>query len=67
MWCTALDSIDFAMLAYPVLLNSGAEPPAPAVERRWLALLAERATPLLLRCLQMWKGGAPRQPLTRLL
>ncbi len=66
-WCTALDSTDRAMLAYSALLDSGADPLAPAVERRWLALLAERVTPMLLRCLQMWKGGAPRQLLTRVL
>ena len=66
-WCAALDSVDCAMLTYSALLDSGAEPPTPAVERRWLALLAERVTPLLLCCLQMWKGGAPRQPLTRVL
>ncbi len=66
-WCTALDSIDHAMLAYSALLDSDAEPPVPAVEQRWLAMLVDRITPLLLRCLQMWKGGAPRQPLTRVL
>jgi len=66
-WCRALDSVECAMLAYSALLDSGAEPLAPAVEQRWLAMLVDRVTPLPLRCLQMWKGGAPRQPLTRLL
>ncbi len=55
------------MRAYFALLDVGAEALAPEVERRWLALLADRVTPLLLRCLQMWRGGAPRRPRTRIL
>jgi hypothetical protein len=55
------------MHAYSALLEISADVLAPEVERRWLALLADRITPLLLRCLQMWRGIAPRQPHARIL
>jgi len=51
-------SIEHALAARAALIEPGADPLDPEVEQRLLALLVERALPLLLRCLQKWYSGA---------
>ncbi len=53
-------SIEHAIAARAALLEPGADPLDPEVEQRLLALLVDRAIPLLLRCLQRWYSGARR-------
>jgi hypothetical protein len=61
-------SIEHALAARAALLKPGADPLDTEVEQRLLALLGDRAVPLLLRHLQKWYSGARRlaQPLVLL-
>jgi len=59
-FAAALRSVDRALLAYSTLHDVAADPLEPELEQRLQALLVNRVTPLLLRCLQTWEGGAQR-------
>ncbi len=52
-----MQSIECALLARS-LLGRGGGVLEPEAEQRLQALLADRIVPLLLLCLQVWKGGA---------
>ncbi len=56
----ALHRLECAFNAYNALRGGDAGALSPAVEERLQALLVDRAMPLLLRCMQTWKGGARR-------
>ncbi len=55
-----MHSIEHALAARAALLEPGADLLDPEAEQRLLALLVDRALPLLLRCLQKWCSGARR-------
>jgi len=53
-----LVSLRCAIHAHSDMLKAGAHRLDPEVEQRLQALLVDRVAPLLLRCLQIWEGGA---------
>ncbi len=55
-----LISVSGTIQTYSDTLDAGARRLDPEVEQKLQALLVDRLTPLLLRCLQMWEGGAQR-------
>ena len=57
---SAMYSTELATRAYAMLQEPGGDALPYQVERRLHALLVDRVTPLLLRTLQLWKGGARR-------